>query len=314
MFVSLLGTVITTYAYNTADELIVMRGEKIIARTPFKYTPKYRGAVWTLDEPPIQSRAKLPSLSHTSLLASTTEGALVVGVDQYMIENYYLLNVDGSATFIGTRDGRRTNKAGKKLLRGIRQVVPVRIGRDAPAFAVSAEFADPDSDCAITSEAFFISPSSKSLIDTDMSPVMPLGQGNPLAIAHSIWWGSDGRLHAVMIASLCDGTSVLNASGERVPALLSTTTGERVLDTNRWVQVSHDKLYSVQDLDAATRLVASGEPDYKHKIRLDLETKGRRIKLADDIVTISTLVTSIVVGRLSIFMMREGVLDSLPDH
>jgi hypothetical protein len=239
------------------------------------------------DEPPIQFSANIPNLSYASLLAGTAQGVLMLGVDQHEAENYYLVNATGTATFIGTRNAPKANKAGKRLLRGIRQVATVQIAGGVPAFAVSAESADPDNDCSITSDLFFASPTSKSLVDTDISPVIPVGRDNPLALAHSIWWGSDGRLHAAMITSPCDGKAVLSASGEQVPASFSPTTGEWALDANsQWVQVSHDKLYSVEDLGADTRLVASGEPDYMH-IKLYVEKAGRRTKLADDIVTIS---------------------------
>jgi hypothetical protein len=353
---------VAAYAYNTADELVVIRDEKVIARTQFKYTPKYRGAVWTLDsryvgfiaddqaapddkskrtlvaidaasgsirrllcpyctslapvggstmliseedpqssdsfaamlradlaseEPPVERHTNLPGLTQVSFLAGTAEGVLMVGIGQHQAENYYLLNTTGTATFIGTRNAPKANKAGKRLLRGIRQVATVQIAGGVPAFAVSAESADPDNDCSITSDLFFASPTSKSLIDTDISSVIPVGRDNPLVLAHSIWWGSDGRMHAAMITSACDGKTVMSASGEGVPTSFSATTGEWALDTNsRWVQVSHDKLYSVQDLSADTRLLASGEPDYMH-VKLYLEKAGRRTKLADDIVTIA---------------------------
>lgn len=345
--------IVATYAYSTADELVVMRNDKVIARSPFKYTPKYRGAVWTLDsryvafitddqaapddkskrtlvaidaangsirrllcpyctslapvggstmliseedprsadsfaamlradlasaEPPVELQADLPPLTDVSFLAGIAEGVLAVGIDQYNAENYYLLNVSGSVKPIGTKGGYR--KPGKQPLRGIRQAVAVQTGNDSPIFAVSAESKDPDSACAASGEVFLLSPQIEHLFTTDISPVAPVGfppGQEALVTALSIWWGVDGRLHAAMVAGPCDGTSSL-----------STTTGEWVLDSNRWIQISQDKLYAVRDLGADAKLVASGEPDYQHGIKLYLEKDRHRTTLADDVVDIAT--------------------------
>lgn len=344
-----LGEEPAIYAYSTADELIVMRDQNVVTRTPITSNLQYRWPTWTLNgryltfitdgqaddetkrvlvaidttngsirrlpcpsctsvaaigessvltseqrigtpnslaamlrydlasnDLPVELSTTLPSLSFAQFLAGTPEGVLVVGIDSDT-ESYYLLSVDGSARLIGTKNARRLDNTGKPYRRGIGQTTVLQTA-DGPLFAVDGEFAAQSNECSI-SEAFFVSPSTGSLFETDISPMMPqnLSPGNDAVLfLNSLWWSLDDKLHAVMIVGPCGDT----------PSS-SITTGEWVLDGNRWMQVSNDKLLSIQEINEETRLVARVEGDYEDGGTLYLETKGNGTKIAEGVFDVS---------------------------
>jgi hypothetical protein len=265
----------TTAAPIGGSELLVSEEDPLM---PDQFAAMLRFDLGS-SELPVELNTKLPALTPALFLAGSAQGVLVVGGDESGFEDYFLLNPNGSAILIGKRN-QKLDDAGQVFLRGIGQTAPVEAGNSIPLFAVAADYARQSNHCDDSGDVSLVSPAAGSIVDTDMSPVVPpnLSPGNnAVAMARSIWWGTDNRLHAAMIVGPCDGTSSISAK-----------TGEWVLNTDHWVQVSHDKILTVRDLDEHTRLVAQFEQGFEDGSTLYLENGGHRTKIADGVVDIST--------------------------
>ena len=211
------------------------------------------------------------------LMAGFSNGALMAGLEDEL-EVYYVFTLDGTTKRVLTKSMGKW--PGTSLELRVHSAAAINTAAGEAFFAVS-RYSD-EGECPSYSEAFLFGSPGSQVVYTDFSLIpevrplpdflSPNGKSS-LVTLRNLWWGNDGRVHAVITSGTCQGES----------AVIGQKSGEWILERGRWVQASSESLQFLQEIDSQTRLVVTSGPDRRHGGALYLEFKGERAKVADDV-------------------------------
>lgn len=332
------------YAYTTADEVVVMRGDRVVTRWREERSERVGPVVWTGDgrhvafltsvgaaDTPVANRglvtvdarsgdtrsvpcddcariaapgggallvstgadgdtglltglrrldldaggdpvavpARLPPLEHVDLFSGTGGEVLLSGVERGVAESWFRVRVDGGVTPLGSVTATRRDRSGQLYERGRGPVAVTSDGTGDTVYAVAGAFRGRDDPCEGAAEVFAALPASGSTVPTDLSAAAPVDTRPTATEVLSLWWDPAHRLRAAVLAGVCDGTS---STGP--------TTGEWVLERNRWVQVSSEPTLGSRHLRSGSKLVTRFPGAPQDGADLVLERGGRRVPIA----------------------------------
>ncbi|MFT7836488.1 hypothetical protein Q5530_10090 [Saccharothrix sp. BKS2] len=337
-----------SYAYATADEVVVMRGERVVTRWREERAARVGPVVWTDDgrhaafltstgapdtpgairrlvtvdarsgntrsarcdgctgvaapgggtllvgtgtdgpftgllalDPgsggePAEVPVRLPPLDRVELFSGTGGEVLLGGVGPTGAESWFRVRADGSTTPVGSVAATRRDRSGQPYLRGRGPVAAAVDGAGNTAYAVAGSFRGRDDRCGSAAEVFAALPAAGSTVPTDLSAATPADTRTTATDVLSLWWDPAHRLRAAVLAGVCDGTSAL-----------APTTGEWLLERNRWVQVSAEPTLGSLHLRSGSKLVTRLPGAPRDGASLVLERGGRRTAIASGVRSIT---------------------------
>jgi hypothetical protein len=201
-------------------------------------------------DPPVQLTTKLPTLRYGQFLAGGDGRAFFFGYEQDgQQEDYYVMGPDGRSTLIARRRlSTRTDETGKRYLRGIGAIAPIMIAGADPVFAVPGHFERQGNQCGSSSELYVLGHGAEP-VRIDISRFTPASSGgrDTATTVGDAWWGVDHKLHAIVLAGICDNTDSY-----------TTPPSEWRLIDGSWQKASPDYVYHVAELSPDSRLVIRG--------------------------------------------------------
>jgi hypothetical protein len=228
--------------------------------------------------PPADVPAELPPLVDAAIFSGTHGEVLLQGVDRTGGEVYLRVRPDGTTSPVGTATHARRDRQGRTFLR---ELVDAAVATDQDGntvYAVVGGFQAPQGSCEHAAEVFMALPSRQSTVPTDLSLATPIPDVDAATSTTvlSVWWDHDDRLRAAVLASLCDGQGTVGP-----------TSGEWVLDHNKWTQVSTDLTLGSRSLRDGSEVVTRFTGEHWDGAALALERGSDKTHIADGVLSLA---------------------------
>ncbi|WP_447004456.1 hypothetical protein ACRAKI_33330 [Saccharothrix isguenensis] len=228
--------------------------------------------------PPADVPAELPPLVDAAIFSGTNGEVLLQGVDRTGDEVYLRVRPDGTTSPVGTATHARRDRHGRTFLRELVDAAVAVDHEGNTVYAVVGGFQAPQGSCEHAAEVFVALPSRESTVPTDLSlatPVPDVDAATSTTVL-SVWWDHDDRLHAAVLADVCDGR-----------ASIGPTSGEWVLDHNRWTQVSSDLTLGSRYLRDGSKVATRFAGDSWEGATLVLERGSDPAHIADGVLSLA---------------------------
>ncbi|WP_033436774.1 hypothetical protein [Saccharothrix sp. NRRL B-16314] len=228
--------------------------------------------------PPADVPADLPPLVDAAIFSGTNGEVLLQGVDRTGGEVHLRVRPDGTTSPVGTATHARRDRQGRTFLRELVDAAVAVDHEGNTVYAVVGGFQAPQGSCEHAAEVFVALPSRQSTVPTDLSGATPVPDVDAATSTTvlSAWWDHDDRLHAAVLASVCDGE-----------ASIGPTSGEWVLDHNRWTQVSTDLTLGSRSLRDGSEVVTRFTGDHWGGADLVLERGPEPTHIADGVLSLA---------------------------